>query len=187
MDHPDLEVSLYRQDTGVYTIDLRLADPTSEADRRLNSNTSIRFDDDALRKASQDPAAYGALLGGTLLAEETVRTFFGEALAAAAANDAPLAVRLAINPNAAELHSLRWETLHLPDSDAPLLTGENLRFSRYLSSLDWRPVRLRPQADLRALVAVASPSNAAKWQLAEVKTERRAGCGPRRPGRHSRH
>ena len=111
-----------------------------------------------------------------------MRTFFGEALAAAQANDAPLAVRLAINPNAAELHSLRWETLRLPDSDAPLLTGENLRFSRYLSSLDWRPVRLRPQADLRALVVVASPSNAAKWQLAEVKTEdelaaARAGLG----------
>jgi hypothetical protein len=182
MDYADLELTLHRHDAGLYGIDLRLADPSSETDRRLSSTVPIRFDDAALRKASQDPAAYGGLLASQILAEEAVRTFLGEALAAAQASDAPLALRLAINPNAAELHSLRWETLRLPNSDAPLLTGESLRFSRYLSSLDWRPVRLRPQADLRALVAIASPSNAAKWQLAEVKTDdelaaARAGLG----------
>jgi hypothetical protein len=182
MQSADLELTFLRRDGGAYSVDLRLADPASETDRRLSSSAPIRFDDEALRRLSQDPAAYGALLAGTILAEEAVRAFFGEALAAAQANDAPLSLRLAIGPNAAELHSLRWETLHLPGSSAPLLTGEQLRFSRYVSSLDWRPVRLRPQADLHALVAIASPSNAAKWQLAEVKSAEelaaaRAGLG----------
>jgi hypothetical protein len=174
MEYADLELTLHRHDGGAYGIDLRLVDPASEADRRLSSTVAIRFDDEALRKVSQDPAGYGTLLTATILAEDAVRSFFGEALATAQATDAPLGVRLAISPNATELHSLRWETLRLPGSGAagsgaPMLTGEQLRFSRYLSSLDWRPVRLRPQAEMRALVAVASPSNVAKWQLAEVK------------------
>ncbi len=171
MEYADLELTLHRRDAGVYGLDLRLAEPDSETDHRLSSVAPVRFDDAALRQHNLDPAAYGALLASQLLAEDKMRKFVGEALATAQAKDVPLALRLAIGPTAAELHSLRWETLRLPGSDAPLFTGEHLRFSRYMSSLDWRPVRLRPQADLRALVAIASPGNAAKWQLAEVKTE----------------
>ena len=100
-----------------------------------------------------------------------MRSFFDEAVAAAQAQDASLRLRLAINPGAAELHNLRWETLRLPDSDAPLLTGQNFTFSRYLSSLDWRPVRLRPEAELRALVVVADPSDVQRVRLAPVDRE----------------
>ena len=78
----DLELTLHRRDTGVYGIDLRFADPASEADKRLSSNAAIRFDD-ALREQSLDPAAYGALLAGELLGDDDVRAFFGEALATA--------------------------------------------------------------------------------------------------------
>ena len=49
MDHPDLEISLFRQDAGAYAVDMRLADPGSEADRRLNGAAPIRFDYEALR------------------------------------------------------------------------------------------------------------------------------------------
>ena len=62
----DLELTLHRRDTGVYGIDLRFADPASEADKRLSSSAAVRFDDDALREQSLDPAAYGALLAGEL-------------------------------------------------------------------------------------------------------------------------
>ena len=51
-----------------------------------------------------------------------------------------------------------------PDRDAPLLTGEHLLFSRYLSSCDWRPVKLRPKGDLRALVVVANPTDLGSYQ-----------------------
>ncbi|MCB0059513.1 MAG: CHAT domain-containing protein [Caldilinea sp.] len=178
----DLELTLHRRDAGVYGIDLRFSDPASEADKRLSSSASVRFDDDALRQHNLDPEAYGALLAGDLLGDNGVRAFLGEALAAAQAADVPLSLRLAIGANAGELHSLRWETLRLPQSDAPLLTGEHLRFSRYLSSLDWRPVRLRPQAELRALVVVADPANPATWGVAEIDAAKevaaaRAGLG----------
>src|SRR3712207_4098220 len=42
--------------------------------------------------------------------------------------------------------------------------GETVLFSRYLSSYDWRPVQLRPRADLRALVVVANPADVARFQ-----------------------
>jgi hypothetical protein len=70
-----------------------------------------------------------------------------------------LRLRLLIGPSAAELHSLRWETLRDPHSGAPLCTGENVLFSRYLSSLDWRPVRLRARSSLSAVALVANPGN----------------------------
>jgi len=82
-----------------------------------------------------------------------------------------LRLRLFIGPSAPELHSLHWETLRDPQDGSPLLTGEQVLFSRYLSSLDWRPVRLRPQADLRALVVIANPANMTDYQLAPLDVE----------------
>ena len=65
-------------------------------------------------------------------------------MTAAQSLEAPLRVRLFIGPSAPELHNLRWETLIDPTTNlagdsataTPLLTNENIIFSRYLSSLD---------------------------------------------------
>ena len=51
-----------------------------------------------------------------------------------------------------------------PQDGSAFLTSERLLFSRYLSSLDWRPARLRPKADLRALVVVSSPTDVADYR-----------------------
>jgi hypothetical protein len=186
MTQVDLEISLYRRDasgdSACYGIELRYNDLQSEADRRLGGLDPVHFDPAELRLRMLDAAAYGEYLAGQLLAEPAVRSFFDQAVAVAQAQQAPLRLRLSVGPTAPELHNLRWETLRLPGAAAPLLTGENLRFSRYLSGLDWRPVRLRPQADLRALVAVAGPSDVTQYQLAEVDTAAslaaaRAGLG----------
>src|SRR5262249_28581069 len=40
----------------------------------------------------------------------------------------------------------------------------NVLFSRYLGSFDMRPVRLRAKADLKALVAIANPTEIARYQ-----------------------
>ena len=80
------------------------------------------------------------------------------ARASAQTLEATLRVRLLIDPSAHELHQLHWETLRDPQDGALLFSGENIVFSRYLSSYDWRPIRLRPQADLKALIVVANPS-----------------------------
>ncbi|HNT76364.1 MAG TPA: CHAT domain-containing protein [Anaerolineae bacterium] len=155
----DLELSLHRHDAETYTVALRLSLPDEDTDRTLGP-AEIALDLERLR-AESDPAAYGRVLTASLFADPALRAAFAQARAAAQSADLPLRLRLLIGPGAAELHALHWETLRDPEDDALLSTGEQVYFSRYLSSADWRPVRLRPQGDLRALVAIANPTDLA--------------------------
>lgn len=187
---PDLEIALHRRDgdwepsrRDAYSLEMRFSDPASEVDRTYSGAQPVRFDPIKLRQQAGDAAAYGDTLGSQLLADPAGRSFFDQALAVSQSQGQPLRIRLAIGPSAPELHNLRWETLRLPGSVSPLLTDETLRFSRYLSSLDWRPANLRPEADLRALVVVANPSDLARYRLAEVdaateEAAARAGLEP---------
>ena len=77
-------------------------------------------------------------------------------------------MRLLVGPSAADLNALRWELLCDPDTGAPFATSERILFSRFMLSQDWRPVRLRAKAALRALVAVAAPDDINAYGLAEV-------------------
>jgi len=58
-----------------------------------------------------------------------------------------------------------------PQDGSPLLTSEQIYFSRYLSSGDWRPVRLRPKGNLRALVVIADPAGLPAYHLAPIDVE----------------
>jgi hypothetical protein len=164
--YADLEIGLHRRDVERYGIELRFSQPESDADVRLvqRGPSLARFDLDQLRALALDDVAYGQLLTEGLFADSAVRTAFAQARSAVQALDASLRLRLFIGPSALELHDLRWETLRDPEDGGALLTGEHLLFSRYLSSLDWRPVSLRPKGDLRALVVIANPTNLADYQ-----------------------
>ena len=169
-NYADLEISLHRHDAEAYAVDFRFSQPESEAEVRLGQGqvALARFDLISLRGLSSDAAEYGAALSQALFAEPAVQTAFLQARASAGSLDVPLRVRLMVGPSAPELNSLRWETLRDPQDNMPLCTSENLLFSRYLSSLDWRPVRIRPKSELRALAFVASPSNLDEYSLAPV-------------------
>lgn len=67
-----------------------------------------------------------------------------------------LRVRLFIEPNAQELHHVRWECLR-DRSGNPLFNGDGILFSRFLSSHNLRPIR--PKTQLKALIAIANPPN----------------------------
>ncbi|MCP4404302.1 MAG: CHAT domain-containing protein [bacterium] len=58
-----------------------------------------------------------------------------------------------------------------PHDNSSLLTNEQILFSRYLSSFDWQPVHLRPQAELRALALIANPSDLAEYELAALHVD----------------
>jgi hypothetical protein len=165
-DSAELEIGLHRQDADRYRLELRFNHPESDAEVRLTSGgpALAQFDFDQLRDLALDDDAYGQLLGESLLANSEVRTAFAQARSSAQTLDVPLRLRLFIGPSAPELHSLRWETLRDPEDGAHLITGEHVVFSRYLSSLDWRPVGLRARAELRALVVVANPADLGDWQ-----------------------
>lgn len=167
----ELEVSLHRRDSGSYMVDFRFSQPDSEADNRLVQDAMPQFSTsfEALQNLAHDPVGYGKQLTEDFFADSSVKDAFAQALASAQSQDLSLRVRLLIGPSAPELQSLRWETLNNPRDGSPLCTSENILFSRYLSSLDWRPVRLRPQGNLCALAFIANPSDLADYSLAPVE------------------
>ncbi len=83
---------------------------------------------------------------------------------------ASVALPPSLRPEAHELHRLHWETLRAPDGD-PLTTGDQVWFSRYLFSDETRASPLRPRADLRALVAIANPTDSGLAPV-DVRAER---------------
>lgn len=165
----DLELALRAQHTDAWGVELRYTS-SEHGESRADVLTSggATFDLGALdQQRHGGPAAmtaYAELLTDGLFADQTVRTEFSKARTAAATTGVPLRVRLLIAPSAYELHRLRWEMLLDPETRTPLLTDSNVLFSRYLTSTDWRPVRLRMQSELRALVVIANPSDLAGYR-----------------------
>lgn len=164
MSSADLELSLHRWYADSYAIELRFRRPGSDADIPPVRAEEVPIDLVSLRELSQDIKAYGQLLTQTLFKKEAIRDAFVKARAIAEEENLPLRLRLFVTPTASELNALRWETLRDPTADEWLLTSENLLFSRYLTSSDWRPIRLRSQRELRALVTIASPSDLEQYK-----------------------
>ncbi len=161
-DFGELEIWLDRGASGRYSIQLHFRQAGSEADRVLPAApATLKLA--ALAAESLDPAAYGDGLN-SVFADEQVSKELDSVRAVCEAAEVPLRVRLHIGPGAPELHRVRWECLtDLRAPGQPLLTQEQFHFSRYLTSHDWRPVKLRPRADLSALVVVASPSDLSSY------------------------
>jgi hypothetical protein len=169
-EYAELEIGLHRRDGSVYALDFRFGQPDSETDIRLGQDQDLQasFDLDELQNLSLDTSAYGQKLTANFFGDANVKSAFDQAQTSAQSLNLPLRLRLLIGPSAPELQSLRWETLTDPKEATPLFTSENLLFSRYLSSLDWRPVRLRPKGALSALVCIANPSDLSDYSLAPV-------------------
>ena len=161
--YADLEIGLHRREVDTYSVDFRFSQPDSEADVRPGHGLA-HIDVKALHALVPGSKEYGQALTDALFADPEVQTAFAQALASTQTSGMPLRLRLLIGPSAPELHALHWETLRHPQSGDPLCTNENIVFSRYLTSLDWRPVKLRPKGSLTALVAIANPSNLSDFQ-----------------------
>lgn len=166
----DLEIGIHRRDAQTYSVELRFTSPDSDGEVRLlrEGTPAVAFDLAQLRQLQLDDVQYGAQLGENLFGEPAVGSAFAQVRAVAQSRNAPLRVRILIGPSAPELHSLRWETLRVPGEETFLTMHEQIRFSRYLSSFDWQPVRLRPQAELRVLMAAANPTDLDRYTLAPV-------------------
>ncbi|MGR6966275.1 CHAT domain-containing protein [Geodermatophilus sp. URMC 61] len=158
-EYADLEIGLHRRDAVTWTVELRFSLPRTDAETQLDvSGPLLAHIDPRELDAIDDDEEYGAALGAGLLGPEVwaaVRT----AVATSQSQGVRLRVRLVMGSSAAALHGLRWETLRSPIDRSTLLTNENVLFSRYLSSQDWRPVGVRPRGDLKALAVVAGPSD----------------------------
>ncbi|MGH8906809.1 MAG: CHAT domain-containing protein [Egibacteraceae bacterium] len=162
--YADLEIGLHHRTGKTWSVEFRFHHPDSVAEQVLQQgDLRVRFDLERLERHMFDPDAYGRALTRSLFIPP-VKEAFEKARSLAQSDDLGLRVRLLIGPSAPELHGVRWETLRDPRDGTALLMDESIVFSRYLSSLDWRPVGVRPRSDLRALVVVANPSDLAEYE-----------------------
>jgi hypothetical protein len=170
----NLEISLHNRGTDPekvsYSIDFRFWLPDNEAEANLNQDhpNLAHFDLKRLKASSQDSIAYGRLLTEALFADPVVKDKFVDFRNQARLLNAALRLRLMIGPSAPELHNLRWETLCDPENGSFLCTNTNLYFSRYLSSSECRPIRLRSKGRMNALVMIASPSDLHDYSLQDI-------------------
>ncbi len=166
-DYAELELSIRRRDEQHYTLDLRFLLPDNDADIRLQRGAPslVQLPREELAALLLDPQQYGMLLTDSLLADADARNAVQRAFESAQQQGVPLRLRLDLDETSPELHNLRWETLHNVLTGGTLLTSEQIYFSRYLRSSDWRPVRLRSRTALRALVVIANPSNLNDYQV----------------------
>ena len=165
--YAELEVGLRRLTADAYQVDLRFTHPASEAEVPPASGLAT-LDLAELLALQQDPRAYGEALAAQVFAGEEVRLLYCRARTAVEASSHLLRLRLLVGPTAPELNGVRWELLTDPETKAPLGTSQKVLFSRFMVSQDWRPVKLRPKSDLRAVIAVAAPPDLARYQLAAV-------------------
>jgi hypothetical protein len=165
--YADLEVGLHRLAAEVWQVELRFSDPSSEADVPPERGQAA-IDLEKLRTLELDSRSYGAALAAQVFAGERVRGLYTRAKTAVEASGRFLRLRLLVGPTAPELHGLRWELLCDPETQAPLATSERILFSRFMVSQDWRPVKLRPKSDLKALIAISAPTDLNRFHLGAV-------------------
>lgn len=151
----DLELSIRSSVDTNFLVDLRFSPANSDADERVS--TSIQMDVSALNTITS-PEEYGKDLGKAILSNPGVGKMMAAARAAAKATNATLRMRLLVaDERDRQLHGVRWETMRDTDG-TELFNGNEIWFSRYLSSSNWKPVASRPERGLKALVMIASPS-----------------------------
>jgi hypothetical protein len=192
MVYPELEIFLSRLGEAECQAVFRLQHAETSTDLRFEVE-SVSIDARELGTLLGDPVRYGLRLGRALFGHENARQAFTRATDLANAQQTALRVRLCTDQRSLKLHRLRWETLRVPAPGAPddptrarwLAAGGQFLFSRHLFSGDMRPVRLRPQSELSALVALASPTDpGTSWRglapidVAEVLSTADEGLGP---------
>ena len=164
----DLEIILHHQSDEMYVANMRFAFPKKKVDARLTRNAVVQIDFQELLAYSFDPDTYGRLLTEMLFADVQMREAWRRVRGYIDGTETPLHIRLNIDPSAEALHTLRWETLHDPMIESPLGMSERMLFSRYLVSADLVHVPVLPKTSLKALVAVANPTDLRRFNLTPI-------------------
>jgi tetratricopeptide (TPR) repeat protein len=158
----DLELGVAALGTGS-GLSIRLMEPDIR-----HGPFPIALEPERLLAYAGDLEQYGAALRDMLFSDPQAREAFLACRAAGLGAGKQLRIRLLLPP---ELQSLRWEALRDPQSGRVLACEGDLLLSRYLSGDDYTPLALRPKSALKALVAVAAPTDAEAYGLAPIVAE----------------
>src|SRR5712691_9688473 len=167
LQHGEIEIGLHRSQPEAYDVELRVTDPDTDAEVAPARGQAHIFLEE-LMELHNRPDDYGARLADYIFSDQKIREFYLRNKAAFDSRGLLLRLRVLAGPSVPELHAVRWELLRDPETKFPLATSERILFSRFMLSRDWRVVKLRPKANLKALIAVAAPSDADDWGLAQV-------------------
>jgi hypothetical protein len=168
----DLEIELRPAGEREYQVQYRYRPPDSAAEARPGGGVAT-IDVGALDQLVLEPERYGQTLTDSLFAQPGVRTPFDAARASAESLQVPLRIRLLIDPRAAELQRVRWETLRDPRNGSFLCANENVYLSRFALTGDYQPVRLPLKSKLQSLLVVANPTDLSEYpHLAPIDTQK---------------
>jgi hypothetical protein len=167
MAHAELELILRGAGDG-HAADLRFRAPESAGDADLALGVPVAFDLAALLAMANDWPAYGQALTAQLFAQPLMREAWATVRGFMQGANTLLRLRLRIDPGADALHALRWELLQDPLSGRFLCRSERVLFSRLLDTADMASLAAPAATALRALVAVANPSDLEEYNLSPV-------------------
>ena len=165
----EIEIGFHRIRPEAYEVELRVSDPdpnNQALHTPARGQAAIQLP--ALADLESKPEDYGRLLSEAVFASQNILLQYTRSQAVFRNG---FRLRVLIAESAPELHDLRWELLRDPITGLTLGTSERILFSRFPSSQDWRPINLRPKAGLKALIAVAAPSDLDNFDLAPVDAE----------------
>lgn len=171
-DYDDLLVRVRQSgDPARYTVAVSLQGGRYvQGDAQVTLPSNLQPQDDS----PSSLAAFGLDLFNRLFAGQLAQAF-REAWTAAIVRDRTLRLRLALDPNAPELHAIPWELLHFDAGGAappqPIAVDPRIAFSRYIDSAvfdEGQPIDERP---IRMLMVIAAPSDLERWKLTPIDRE----------------
>lgn len=174
VEYGEIEIGLHRSQPETIQVELRVNDLGTQgeiAPARGQINITPEKLSEELFALQNDPDEYGKKLAEYVFEPAEIRERFGEMKAAFESRAMPIRLRVQISSSLAELHGLCWELMRDPKTGTTLATSERIVFSRFILSQDWRIIKLRPKSEMKALIAISSPSDLADSNLTPVDTE----------------
>lgn len=164
--YSDLEIEVLEEGSDTYSIEMRFVAAGSDSEVRLlkDKTTAIpRAQLLALKELKPGSEEYGVALAKVVFEDPLIAVSFEKARSASQALNSLLRVRLLLDANLPDLHDVHWECLRDVSGNS-LFTNDQILFSRYLPSLDWRAPKLPVGKQLKALVAIANPTNLSDFE-----------------------
>jgi len=140
-------------------------------ERQLASDIPFTLPRRRLLELSTDLVQYGEELTDAFFADKALLTAWQYARDQAERLENQLQVRVEIDPSAAELHYVRWETLLDPERRGALAQNMRTSMVRYIHALSGVPIVATSRAQLRALVVIAGADAPQGFKLPRIDVE----------------